>query len=227
MDEKEDKTMAFLGSFKKSAMELKDVRAITVTALFIALDLAIKSLTVTIMPDLKVSFAFVAKACIGMLYGPTVGFISGTVSDIISFLIKPTGTFSPLFTLVEATGAMLYGLFLYNIRLTKIEFGKKSDFGKSVKQNGKQIIRIMLAKLSVVVACNLIMTPLALVITQSMEAGTLVYGSVLMKYPARLLKNAIQYPVDCFMLIILLPIVAVAYNLVFRSHKKNIVEIQK
>ena len=60
MDEKEDKTMAFLGSFKKSAMELKDVRAITVTALFIALDLAIKSLTVTIMPDLKVSFAFVA-----------------------------------------------------------------------------------------------------------------------------------------------------------------------
>lgn len=208
--------MAFLGIFKESAKHLKDVRCITVTALFIALDLAIKSLTVTIMPDLKVSFAFIAKASIGMLYGPTVGFFAGAVSDVVSFLIKPTGTFSILFTLVEATGAMLYGLFLYKLKLSRTELHNKS----LQKQNFKQVLRIMLAKLSVVVVCNLIMTPMSIIITNSLEAGALVYGSVLAKYPARLLKNAIQYPVDCVVLLAVLPVVASAFNLVFKRNKE-------
>lgn len=208
--------MAFLGIFKESAKHLKDVRCITVTALFIALDLAIKSLTVTIMPDLKVSFAFIAKASIGMLYGPTVGFFAGAVSDVVSFLIKPTGTFSILFTLVEATGAMLYGLFLYKLKLSRTELHNKS----LQKQNFKQVLRIMLAKLSVVVVCNLIMTPMSIIITNSLEAGALVYGSVLVKYPARLLKNAIQYPVDCVVLLAVLPVVASAFNLVFKRNKE-------
>lgn len=208
--------MAFLRNFKKSAAELKDVRCLVVTAMLIALDLAIKSITITVMPDLKVSFAFLAKASIGMLYGPTVGFIAGAVSDIISFAIKPTGTFSPLFTLVEATGAMLYGLFLYKLKLSRTELHDKS----LQKQNAKQILRIVVAKLSVVVVCNLILTPLALVVTNSLEAGTLVFGSVLLKYPARLLKNAIQFPVDCVMLIVVLPIVSSAYYLVFKGKNR-------
>ena len=210
--------MAFLASFRKSAAELKDIRCIVVTALLIALDLAIKSVTITVMPDLKVSFAFLAKASIGMLYGPTVGFISGAMSDLISFAIKPTGTFSPLFTLVESVGAMLYGLFLYKLKLSRTEIHDKS----LTKQNAKQILRIVLAKLSVVIVCNLILTPLALVVTNSLEAGELVFGSVLVKYPARLLKNAIQFPVDCVMLIGVLPIVSSAYNLVFKGRKKSL-----
>lgn len=210
--------MAFLRSFKKSAEELKDIRCIVVTALLIALDLAIKSITITVMSDLKVSFAFLAKASIGMLYGPTVGFIAGALSDLISFAIKPTGTFSPLFTLVEATGAMLYGLFLYKLKLSRTEIRDKS----LQKQSAKQILWIVLAKLSVVVVCNLILTPLALVVTNSLEAGALVFGSVLVKYPARLLKNAIQFPVDCVMLIGVLPIISSAYNMVFKGRQRSI-----
>ena len=210
--------MAFLRSFKKSAEELKDIRCIVVTELLIELDLAIKSITITVMSDLKVSFAFLAKASIGMLYGPTVGFIAGALSDLISFAIKPTGTFSPLFTLVEATGAMLYGLFLYKLKLSRTEIRDKS----LQKQSAKQILRIVLAKLSVVVVCNLILTPLALVVTNSLEAGALVFGSVLVKYPARLLKNAIQFPVDCVMLIGVLPIISSAYNMVFKGRQRSI-----
>lgn len=212
--------MAFFESFKKSALELKTIRCIVVTGLLIALELAIKSVTVTVSPDLKVSFAFLAKASIGMLYGPTVAFFSGIVSDVISFMIKPTGTFSPLFTLQEGFAGMLYGLFLYGIRMSRVSFQDKAQFKQSVKDNGKQILRIVLAKLSVVVLINLLYTPLALVVTNSMEAGQWVWGSVLVKYPARLLKNAIQYPVDCFMLILVLPIVSTAYYLVFKGIKR-------
>ena len=191
-----------------------------VTGLLIALELAIKSVTVTVSPDLKVSFAFLAKASIGMLFGPTVSFFSGIVSDVISFMIKPTGTFSPLFTLQEGFAGMLYGLFLYGIRMSRVSFQDKAQFKQSVKDNGKQILRIVLAKLSVVVLINLLYTPLALVVTNSMAAGEWVWGSVLVKYPTRLLKNAIQYPVDCFMLILVLPIVSTAYYLVFKGIKR-------
>lgn len=215
--------MAFFGIFKKSAMELKSVRCIVVTALLIALELAIKSLTITITTDLKISFAFLAKACIGMLYGPTVGFLAGGISDVVSFFLKPqSGSFSILFTLQECLAGMLYGLFLYKLRMSRISFKDKARFKRSLKDNGKQIARIVLGKLSVTVGINLLYTPFAIVVTNSMAAGAWVWGSVLMKYPARLLKSVIQYPVDCFMLILVLPIVATAYYVVFKNNNNRI-----
>ncbi|MGN0682388.1 MAG: folate family ECF transporter S component [Oscillospiraceae bacterium] len=217
--------MAFFGNFKKSALELKTIRCIVVTGLLIALELAIKQLTIRVTPDLKISFAFLAKACIGMLYGPTVGFLAGGVSDVVSFFMKPqTDAFSPLFTLQECLAGMLYGLFLYKLRMSRISFKDKTLFKQSVKDNGKQILRIVMGKLSVTVGINLLYTPFAQVVTNSMEAGAWVWGSVLVKYPARLLKNAIQYPVDCVMLMLVLPIVATAYYAVFKDNKKTIGE---
>ena len=209
------------GSFKESALELKDIRCLVVTAMLIALELALKGLTLHITDDLKVSVAFITKAATGMLYGPTVAFIEGIVSDTISFMIKPTGAFSPLFTLQEGFAAMLYGLFLYKLKLTRADLHDKTI----QKQSAGQILRIVLAKLSVAVCINLFYTPLALIITNSMAAGQFVYGSTLTGYPARLLKNAIQFPVDCILLIAFLPIVSTAYNLVFKrnnSHKTGV-----
>ena len=105
--------MAIFTNFKKSASELKSIRCITVTAMLIALNLALKSVTVYISDDLKISFSFLALAAIGMLFGPTVGFLAGTITDILGLLIANTiGAVNPLFTLVEATGGMLYGMFL-------------------------------------------------------------------------------------------------------------------
>lgn len=207
--------------FKKSALELKNIRCLVVTALLIALELIIKQFTIKITPDLKISFAFLAKASIGMLYGPTVSFLSGLASDVIGFLIKPSGTFSPLFTLQEGFAGMLYGLFLYRLRMSRMELHDKALFKKSFKENGKQIARIVLGKLAVTVGINLFYTPLALIATYSMEAGEFVYGSVLMGYPKRLLKNAIQYPVDCVMLMLVLPMVATAYYMVFKGNNNN------
>ena len=117
--------MAIFKMFKDSALEFKNLRCITVTAMLIALNLALKSVTVYITDDLKISFSFLALAAIGMLFGPTVSFLSGAITDILGLLIANTiGAFNPLFTLVEAVGAMLYGLFLY--RLKPIKFDKET-----------------------------------------------------------------------------------------------------
>ncbi len=207
--------------FKKSAMELKSIRCLVVTAILIAIEIAIKGLTVSIAPNLKISFAFLGKASIGMLYGPTVAFLAGGVSDVLSFFIKPSPyPFSPLFVLQECLAGMLYGLFLYNLNMTKIRFQNKELFKKSIKENRMPILRIVLGKLSVAIGINLFYTPLANIVNNSMQAGAWVYGSELAGYPKRLIKTAIQTPVDCFMLMIVLPIVAGAYYLVFKGINK-------
>ena len=209
--------MAFFRKFAKSALELKKIRCIVVTALLIALELALKGLTISVAENLKVSVAFITKAAMGMLYGPTVAFFGGVVSDVISFMIKPTGAFSILFTLQEGFAAMLYGLFLYGMRITRKELHDKT----LQKQNALKILRIVLAKLSVVVLINLLYTPFALIVSNSLAAGEIVFGSVLADYPARLIKNAIQFPADCILLIAFLPIVSTAYNLVFKRNNNN------
>lgn len=211
-------TMTFFANFKKSALELKNLRCLCVTAILIALDLVLKSVTIPISTDMKITFAFLALASIGMLFGPVVGFLAGTITDILGMLIAQNmGAFNPMFTLVEATGAMIYGIFLYGLRFTRTDTlgGKFTD-----KNDVKQLLRIVLAKVVVVIVCNLIMTPLAITVTRTMEAGTYNAGVFWTGLWARifkgLVKNAIQCPIDCVVLFAVLPIVLTAYNRVFK-----------
>lgn len=206
--------MAIFRMFKNSALELKNLHCLTVTAMLIALNLALKSVTIYITDDMKISFSFLALAAIGMLFGPTVGFMAGTVTDILGMLIAQNiGAFNPLFTLVEATGAMLYGLFLY--KLTPIRLSK--DGFKNVTADKNMLfsfLRVIGAKLSVAIVCNIIMNPLFMVLLGYWGWET----AVMVKLPARLLKNAIQCPVDIILLLLVLFPVMVAYNSIFRQN---------
>ena len=197
--------MSFFEKFGKSAFELKSIRCITVTGVLIALDLVLKLVSIKITDNLKITFAFLALATIGMLFGPTVSFLAGVITDLIGFIISPEGGFSPLFTLIEAVGAMIYGIFLYEISLpmrTSDRAAKRNLFFNSLK--------IVLSKVTVVIVCNLIMTPIAFVMS-----GYMTWESMIAAYPVRLLKNVIQCPVDCvLMLVILFPILA-AYKRIF------------
>lgn len=207
--------MTFFAGFKKSAAELKSLRCLCVTAILIALDLVLKSVaTINVTKDMKITFAFLALASVGMLFGPVVAFLAGTVTDILGMLIANNiGAFNPMFTLVEALGAMIYGIFLYDLRFSD----SNTLGGKFTNKNDiKQLLRIVLSKVTVVIVCNLILTPLALIVSNSMEAGTFIYAPVLVKYPARLIKNAIQCPVDIILLFAVLPIISTAYNRVFK-----------
>lgn len=207
--------MTFFAEFKRSAAELKSLRCLCVTAILIALDLVLKSVaTINVTKDMKITFAFLALASVGMLFGPVVAFLAGTVTDVLGMLIANNiGAFNPMFTLIEALGAMIYGIFLYDLRFSDSNTlaGKFTD-----KNDVKQLLRIVLSKVVVVIVCNLILTPLALIVSSSMEAGTFIYAPTLAKYPARLIKNAIQCPVDCVLLFAVLPIISTAYNRVFK-----------
>lgn len=184
---------SFFNLFVRSAKELKNVRCLSVTAMLIALDLILKlTLSFKITESLKVSFAFIALSAIGMLYGPTVGFISGFIADILGFIIKPDGAFDIRFTIIEATGALIYGLFLYN------------------SVNGKWMLpRLVAAKASVVVVCNLWLTTWA--VSSMMGKGFMVM------LPARAVKNLAQLPLDVFLMALFLPLILKAYTTVFKN----------
>ncbi len=183
----------FFNLFARSAKELKSVRNLCVIAMLIALDLVLKlTITIRISNYMSISFAFIAMAAIGMLYGPTVGFTAGMITDILGYIIKPDGAFDIRFTLIEALGGLLYGLFLYNARNDKW-----------------LIVRIVSAKATVVVICNLLLTNWAI---------SALYGSGFMAIlPARIIKNLAQFPVDVILLSIFLPLVLKAYTSVFKG----------
>lgn len=207
---KED-NMSFFEKFGRSAYELKSLRCLTVTGILIALDLVLKLVSVKITDNLKITFAFLALATVGMLFGPTVGFIAGVITDLIGFMLSPEGGFSPLFTFIEAFSALLYGVFLYGITPPHKNPDGKFDKGSTLGST----LRIIFSKVTVVIVCNLVLTPAAFVLS-----GYKTWESTIATYPARLIKNVIQCPVDCvLMLIILFPILA-AYKRIFPEKKK-------
>ena len=282
--------MSFFGKFKRSALELKTLRCIVLTGILIGLDIVLKMFSIKVTADLKVTFAFVAIATIGMLFGPTVAFLAGTITDIIGFMMNPDGGFSPLFTLIEAVGAMIYGLFLYEMKPVFVFRDNKSkrtagtvikdifislvvglgvgavvcvislliwnffaQMGEAEGNTGKLIkvladvvivysatiagflygvlftliirlnkdglgdirstLRIIVSKITVVIVCNLIMTPIAMILS-----GYTTLDSTLAGYPLRLIKNGIQCPIDCLIMLFLLPPILSAYKRLFRSN---------
>lgn len=216
--------MTFFANFKKSALELKNLRSLCVIAILIALDLVLKTfLNVQITDDLKLSFAFVAVAAIGMLYGPTAAGLACMVTDVLGYFLKPSGSFSPLFTVIEVTGGVIYGCLLYNFNPIKLDFSGGSKFGKSLLENWRAVLRIVLAKVLVAIICNLIMTPLAITFQKTLEAGVynadVFWVGLWTRINTRLIKNAIEAPIHIAILMFTLFPIKAAYNSVFKRHK--------
>lgn len=285
--------MSFFEKFGRSASELTKIKCLTVTGVLIALDIVLKMVSIKVTADLKITFSFIALATIGMLFGPTVSFLAGAITDILGYFISPEGGFNPLFTIIEAVGAMIYGVFLYDIRSIDLKwskpfrrtdrnvkkeivvicisgvitglvfmgamFGVTQLFSQMVDDEGslgkiakvlskteliyvgavigllygvifsliirsfigeksdiKYFLSVILSKVIVVVVCNLIMTPAAMVYSGYSTSEAIAAG-----YPLRLVKNAIQCPVDCLLLLIILFPILTAYKKIFPDEKRS------
>ena len=104
--------------WRSSGREFKKLSTITGAALLLAISVILDQFTLEITPTLKVGFGFLVTALSGMLYGPVVAGVMGGVGDIVKFIIKPTGTFFPGFTLNAILGGILYGLFFYKNKVS-------------------------------------------------------------------------------------------------------------
>ena len=81
----------FMADIRESAREIKNVRSLTGGAMLIALDLILNYTRIVISSFMEISFAFLAVAVSGMLYGPVMAGIMAAMADIIGFFVSPNG----------------------------------------------------------------------------------------------------------------------------------------
>ena len=102
--------------WRDAANELKDIKMLVVTALMIALRIALKPFAIYIGPQMAIQTATLATALGAMIFGPVVAIPAAIVSDTVGFMIFPTGDYFLPFMLTEIASTMAYALCLYRAK---------------------------------------------------------------------------------------------------------------
>lgn len=158
--------------WRTACAELKSTRMLVLTALLVAVRVALKSVAIPVGESLYITVGFFINAVGSMVYGPVLGFLSGTVCDLLGCLLFPKGPYFFPFTVIEALGSFFYALFFYRARLSPM--------------------RIFTAKLTVNVVLNIILTPLAL--------SWMYSKSILVYLIPRIAKNLLIFPLEAVLL---------------------------
>lgn len=122
--------------------QLKDTRMLILAALVVAMRVAVRSLSIPIAENLFISIEFLPVALGAVVYGPFVSLLVGAVCDVLGALLFPRGPYFPPFMLVSMASAFLFAIFLH--------------------QAPPNPLRALLAKASVNLVCNIVLTPIML-----------------------------------------------------------------
>ena len=97
--------------FARSFGELRSLRCLVLTALFIAMNITLDLLKLRIdLPGMRIGVGFLTNASIGMLYGPVVCMMMGFCTDILGFLMNPGtggGGYFPGYTLTAMVAGVI------------------------------------------------------------------------------------------------------------------------
>lgn len=179
---------SFIDLFRSSARELKSVRCLTITGIFVAIYMALEIFSIPI-PYAKVNFAFLAIAVISMLFGPVVGLLGGGLCDIIGFIAKPDSGFLILYTLIAMFQGLIYGIMLYK------KSGKSFAFWVVLSR----IIDVLIINLCINTAAN-------------MYYGFIPREALSQAIAVRFIKNAVELAADIPLMLIILPAALITYN---------------
>lgn len=197
----------FLSLFSDSARELKQVRTLTISALFMALSIVLRSIAIPLGTDIRITFSFLGIMVIAMLYGPVVTMIANLGTDLIGYLLDGVKMreYNLLLSVVVLLNGLIYGIFLYHRKTQK-----------------NLLISAILARLTVVVIGNLVLNSAILYgcyinpdFPLHMQGSA--WAAFGMWMVSRLIKNFGQFPFDAVMICVLLPIVITAYRQVFHK----------
>lgn len=158
---------------KHSASGIKKVPVIVGTSLFTALNCVLSYAKIIVIPKmLEIGFTSLAHAGCAYAYGPIMAGFAGILTDTIKYFLNPSGPYFPGFMINEFLTGFIYGCFFYKKKIT--------------------LPRIVLARLSVVLLMNMVLTPIWL---------NILYGNPLQfVVQARIIKNVLMFPIDVFLL---------------------------
>ena len=152
---------------------LSRTRTITTVGLLLAIQRVLSSYGgIEVTDSLKISLAHLARTPTAILFGPVAAGLQGALSDILGFILKPTGPYFPGFTLTACLLGVIYGIALYKTKRT--------------------LWHVIAARVAVCLLLNITLNTVFL---------TMLYGpSRLATLPIRIVKNLIQLPIDCVLL---------------------------
>lgn len=104
-----------------AAQELGNIRKLTVSALCIALCVALSAIpSVPLWGGAKVTWGFLSRAVCAWVCGPVLGVVFAVAEDLLSFFLTGGGgyPFFPGYTLTTALGVFIYALFFYKSKIT-------------------------------------------------------------------------------------------------------------
>lgn len=205
--------------FKESAQSLTDLRTLCTAGVLLAMAVAIRTLSIEVTPDLRISFTFIPICAIAMLYGPVVCGASTVLLDLIGYIItnKSARAYSPQLALVVLLSGIVYGCFLYNMRFSTENKGKVTFIS---------MLRIIGACASVALFCNIALNSYfiyTLYVNKDFSiSDKSAWGGFLAYCSPRVVKNLIEFPIRAAVLCALLPAVRYAYDSVRSQfgHKK-------
>jgi len=91
----------------------KKMRSLTIMGMLLGIAVIFGFLKIPVSDVIEFRFAYLPIALTGALFGPGAGMIVGGLSDILGYVVRPTGAFFPGFTLSSAIQGCIFGLFLY------------------------------------------------------------------------------------------------------------------
>lgn len=176
--------MNFVDKCKASAKEFKNTKSIIGCGMLSAIKIIVGMFSITLIPNLlRIGFSGHVLAVLSMFYGPVMGGISAIFIDGIEHILAggSQGAYFPGFAFNACISAIIYGLFFYQTKSIKVK-------------------DVIICRFIVTLLVNLILTPIWL---------NIMYGSELLAIP-RIVKNIIEFPIDCF---ILYQILKISHNI--------------
>ncbi len=167
--------------------EFSSLRLMIVASLLTAMRIAVKSLSIPIMPGLKITFGFIFNAAGSMIYGPVVAIATSAISDTLGALLLAPGEpyFFP-YIFEEIAGGVLFALFYYRSKMSTL--------------------RVILGRFAVTVLVNFIINPFITYYYHLLVIG----GAYTFFSLPRIIKNLALFPVQSLVLValfrLLLPI---------------------
>ncbi len=185
--------------FARSFGELRSLRCLVLTALFIAMNITLDLLKLRIdLPGMRIGVGFLTNASIGMLYGPVVCMMMGFCTDILGFLMNPGtggGGYFPGYTLTAMVAGVVWGLFLY-----------RPDGAPDSKTLAGRLsfpLRTLAARILITLICNVFLNTLWLSLGNNAFLPMLI---------SRLPTQLAYLPVQYLLLLVVLPFVRRLYQ---------------
>lgn len=104
--------------WKTATENFGSVRMRAICAMFIALRCAVGAVFIPVGENLRVYFTYASAALGASIYGPFMALAEGCISDLLGYMLAPSGGFFPGYTLSAMLGSLIYALFLYRKQTT-------------------------------------------------------------------------------------------------------------